>query len=86
MRPGVRLERYAGRPSRLLQFSVSAPANDQGRFQMGGLAPGDYRVLALTEDILGKYSSNLIPLLSRAETSTGSYSPGAMTCICSRTR
>ena len=34
---------------------------------MGGLAPGEYRVLALAQDTLIKNMSNLLPLLSRAE-------------------
>jgi hypothetical protein len=48
----------------LLQLGVSAPANDQGRFQIGGLAPGEYRVLAVTADSLSHVQLDIV---NRAE-------------------
>lgn len=46
----------------------SIATDDQGRFQIGGLAPGEYRVLALTDDALVRNAGNLVPMASRAET------------------
>ena len=40
-------------------------ADDQGRFQISGLAPGEYRVIALTKNIVNTQISD--QLLSRAE-------------------
>jgi hypothetical protein len=51
----------------LLSSSASAPADDRGRFQIDGLSPGEYRVLALTEDLSIRYSGNPIPLVNGAE-------------------
>jgi hypothetical protein len=39
--------------------------DDQGRFQISGLAPGEYRVIALTRNIMNTQVSNR--LLMRAE-------------------
>jgi Carboxypeptidase regulatory-like domain len=51
----------------VLMLSASAPADDQGRFQIGGLAPGEYRVLALTGDMLISLNGDASRLLSNAE-------------------
>jgi hypothetical protein len=52
----------------LLRTSKSTPADDQGRFQISGLAPGEYRVFGMTEDIaLRMRPDGLIQLLNRAE-------------------
>lgn len=51
----------------LLELSVRAPANDQGRFQIGGLAPGEYRVLALTQDMLTRLNGDVSRLVNNAE-------------------
>jgi hypothetical protein len=51
----------------LLSSNVPTLADDQGRFQIGGLAPGDYRVLALTKEGLIRNADNLIRLINDAE-------------------
>jgi hypothetical protein len=51
----------------LLTLSASAPADDQGRFQIGGLAPGEYRVLALTGDMLIRVNGDSNGLVIGAE-------------------
>ena len=53
----------------LLGASVhTTPVDDQGRFRVSGLAPGEYRVVALTEDVATRTNlDSLIRLLSRAE-------------------
>jgi hypothetical protein len=52
----------------LLITSASGIADDQGRFQIGGLAPGDYRVFALTEDLRRRLGTEeFARLLNRAE-------------------
>ena len=48
----------------LLSTAATAPVNDQGEFQIGGLAPGEYRVLALTVDDLSQVQPDAV---SRAE-------------------
>jgi len=54
--------------SMLLPRSRSAPADDQGKFQISGLAPGEYRVFGMTEAIaLEMRPYSLIRLVSRAE-------------------
>ena len=49
-------------------LTVSAMADDQGRFQISGLAPGEYRVLAMTRRYfrLRLEDDSLIRLLERA--------------------
>jgi len=42
-------------------------ADDQGRFQIGGLAPGEYRVLALMEDTLLRANRDPARILENAE-------------------
>jgi len=52
----------------LLRANTNTPADDQGRFQIGGLAPGEYRVFGLTEDIALKMKpDSLVRLVNRAE-------------------
>jgi hypothetical protein len=51
----------------LFQFSVSVPADDQGRFQIGGMAPGEYRIFALTEGSIVREIENAATLLNQAE-------------------
>lgn len=41
--------------------------DDQGRFQIGGLAPGEYRVLAVTQDTLLRANRDPIRILEKAE-------------------
>ena len=52
-------------------LGVRIPADEQGRFQIGGLAPGEYRVAALTEEIMigiiGMGPDTLIRVLGNAE-------------------
>jgi hypothetical protein len=51
-----------------LSTLISAMADDHGRFQIRGLAPGEYRVLALTPDAFRQLKENsLILLFSTAE-------------------
>jgi len=51
-----------------LSALTSAMADDQGRFQIDGLAPGEYRVLALAPDVFRRLrESSLILLFSSAE-------------------
>ena len=50
--------------SMLLRKSINTPADEQGKFQIDGLAPGEYRVFAVTEDY-------------RDETETGHLDPAA---------
>src|SRR6185295_15936176 len=51
-------------PQALGNPNVSVPADDQGRFQIGGLAPGEYRVLAVTAASLSRVQPDIV---SRAE-------------------
>ena len=52
----------------LLGTSTNTPADDQGKFQIGGLAPGEYRVFGVTEDIaLRMKPDSLVRLVNRAE-------------------
>jgi hypothetical protein len=53
--------------SALLNLSNSVSTDDQGRFQIGGLAPGEYRVLALTGDTLIRNGDRLSQLAGRGE-------------------
>ena len=48
----------------LLNTAAGTVADDQGRFQIGGLAPGEYRVLAVTTGDLAQVSPDA---MSRAE-------------------
>jgi hypothetical protein len=58
----VRLPFTEGDP---LMNSERPVGDDQGRFQISGLAPGEYRVIALTRNIMNTQVSNR--LLMRAE-------------------
>ncbi len=58
----VRLPFTVGDP---LMNSERPAGDDQGRFQISGLAPGEYRVIALTRNIVNTQVSN--QLLMRAE-------------------
>ncbi len=51
----------------LLSPSTNTRADNQGRFQIGGLAPGDYRVLTLTKDVLTRNADSVIRLVNDAE-------------------
>ena len=66
--------------SMLLGTSTITPADDQGRFQIRGLAPGEYRVFGVTEDIaLRLKPDSLIRLLNRGEKVT--LEPGSSQSI-----
>jgi len=48
--------------------SARGGADDQGRFRIDGLQPGEYRILALPRDAVNRLSpESFIPLLNRAE-------------------
>ena len=48
--------------------SVRGAADDQGRFRIDGLQPGEYRILALPRDVATRLSpESFIPLLNRGE-------------------
>jgi hypothetical protein len=52
----------------LLITSANGVADEQGRFRIGGLAPGEYHVFALTEDLRRRLGADeLARLLNRAE-------------------
>jgi hypothetical protein len=52
----------------LLGANASAWVDDQGHFQIGGLAPGEYRLLALTDEFLIQLTPDtLVQVLTRAE-------------------
>jgi hypothetical protein len=52
----------------LLITSASGGADEQGRFRIGGLAPGEYRVFALTEDLRRRLGAEeLSRVLNRTE-------------------
>jgi hypothetical protein len=52
----------------LLLTSPSGGADEQGRFRIGGLAPGEYRVFALTEDLRRRLGAEeLSRVLNRTE-------------------
>lgn len=54
--------------SNVLLASANSTADDKGRFKIGGLAPGEYRVFAMTDDLrraLG--TEELTRVLNRAE-------------------
>jgi hypothetical protein len=54
-------------PSLLLTIA-NGGADEQGRFRIGGLAPGEYRVFALTEDLRRRLGAEeLARVLNRAE-------------------
>ena len=51
-----------------LSTSKNTPVDEQGRFQISGLAPGEYGVFGVTEDIaLGLQPDSLIQLVNHAE-------------------
>jgi len=52
----------------LLSVNANTFADEAGRFQIDGLAPGEYRVLALPRDTMSHLSTDhLVQLLNRAE-------------------
>ena len=52
----------------LLRTSTITPADEQGKFQINGLAPGEYRVFGVTESIALRLKlDSLIRLVDRAE-------------------
>jgi hypothetical protein len=54
--------------SMLLRKSINTPADEQGQFQINGLAPGEYRVIGVTETTAMRLNPDiLIRLLDRAE-------------------
>jgi hypothetical protein len=54
--------------SMLLRKSKNAPADEQGNFQINGLAPGEYHVIGVTETAAMRLKPDiLIRLLDRAE-------------------
>jgi hypothetical protein len=57
--------------SMLLRKSINAPADEQGKFQINGLAPGEYRVFGVTEGTAIRLRPDiLVRLLDRAENVT----------------
>jgi hypothetical protein len=50
--------------SALLSPGADVTADDQGRFQIGGLAPGEYRVLAIPVGTLSRVPPDIV---NRAE-------------------
>ena len=56
----------------LLQLGVNAPADDQGKFQIGGLAPGEYRVLAVTAGSLSRVQSDIVNRAEKVTVERGS--------------
>ena len=54
--------------SMLLRKSINTPADEQGNFQINGLAPGEYRVFGVTETTAMRLEPDiLIRLVERAE-------------------
>ena len=48
--------------------SASGAADEQGRFRIDGLEPGEYRIMALPRDVVSRLSTeSFIPLLNRGE-------------------
>jgi carboxypeptidase family protein/SdrD B-like protein len=50
----------AASPSPLLRPNASVTADGHGRFQLGGLAPGEYRVLAIPEGSLSRLPPDIV--------------------------
>jgi len=58
----------AGESLLSLLRSVRGAADDQGRFRIDGLQPGEYRIVALPRDVAARLSpESFIPLLNRGE-------------------
>ncbi len=58
--------------SALLGPGASVMANDQGRFQIGGLAPGEYRVLAIPAGTLSRLPPDIVNSAEKVKLERGS--------------
>jgi hypothetical protein len=58
--------------SALLGSGARVTANDQGRFQIGGLAPGEYRVLAIPVGTLSRVQPDAVNSAEEVELERGS--------------